>query len=68
MAVPTFSALDALKLELQAVEGIANPERCEGLGITGDAVYLCVHRGSRGFGEAILRDHENQFGSNGLAC
>ena len=53
--------------ELQAVESIANPERCKGLGIIGDSVYLCVHSGSRGFGEAILRDHVNHFGSDGVA-
>ena len=53
--------------ELQAAENIANAERCEQLGIAGDAVYLCVHSGSRGLGEAILRDHVNQFGSDGLA-
>jgi release factor H-coupled RctB family protein len=53
--------------ELQAVESIASSESCEQLGITGDAVYLCVHSGSRGFGEAILRDHVAQFGSDGLA-
>jgi len=35
--------------------------------ISGEAVYLCVHSGSRGFGEAILRDHVAQFGSDGLA-
>jgi release factor H-coupled RctB family protein len=54
--------------ELQAVESIANPERCEQLGIAGDAVYLCVHSGSRGFGEAILREHVSQFGFGGLAA
>jgi len=54
--------------ELQAVESIASPESCEQLGVTGDAVYLCVHSGSRGFGEAILREHVAQFGSGGLAA
>src|SRR6266550_3465219 len=52
--------------ELQAMEGIASPEACEQLGIRGDAVYLCVHSGSRGFGEAILREHVTQFGFAGL--
>ncbi len=54
--------------ELQAVESIANPESCERLGIDGDAVYLCVHSGSRGLGESILREHVERFGSNGLAA
>jgi release factor H-coupled RctB family protein len=52
--------------ELQAVENIVNREECEKLGITLDAVYLCVHSGSRGFGEAILREHITQFGGAGL--
>src|SRR5205807_2227291 len=52
--------------ELQAVESIASAEGCERLGIGGDAVYLCVHSGSRGFGEAILREHVAQFGFGGL--
>ena len=54
--------------ELQAVDSVANPEGCEQLGISAGAVYLCVHSGSRGFGEAILRDHIDQFGSDGLAA
>jgi release factor H-coupled RctB family protein len=53
--------------ELQAIESVASPEACEQLGITADAVYLCVHSGSRGFGEAVLREHVAQFGSSGLA-
>src|ERR1700730_7107200 len=39
--------------ELQAIERIMNPGTCEQLGIAADAIYLCVHSGSRGFGEAI---------------
>jgi release factor H-coupled RctB family protein len=53
--------------ELQMIESVVNPEACEQLGIGATAVYLCVHSGSRGFGEAILRDHVAQFASNGLA-
>jgi release factor H-coupled RctB family protein len=52
--------------ELQAVENIVNREECEKLGITQDAVCLCVHSGSRGFGESILREHITRFGSAGL--
>jgi release factor H-coupled RctB family protein len=54
--------------ELQAVESIASAENCKRLGVSGDAVYLCVHSGSRGFGEAILREHVAQFGGGGLAA
>lgn len=53
--------------ELQAIEGIVNREECGKLGLTPDAVYLCVHSGSRGFGEAILREHVTKSGSGGLA-
>lgn len=52
--------------ELQAVETIVSSQECAGLGIISNAVYLCVHSGSRGFGEAILREHFAQFGSEGL--
>jgi release factor H-coupled RctB family protein len=54
--------------ELQAVESIASAENCKRLGVSGDAVYLCAHSGSRGFGEAILREHVAQFGGGGLAA
>jgi len=53
--------------ELQGIESIASSEACGRLGIRGDSVYLCVHSGSRGFGEAVLREHTGQFGSGGLA-
>ena len=52
--------------ELQAIESTPNGPECERLGIVQDAIYLCVHSGSRGFGEAILRDHVARFASNGL--
>jgi release factor H-coupled RctB family protein len=54
--------------ELQAIECVTNPETCEQLGIAADAVYLCVHSGSRGFGEAVLRQHVAQFGAAGLVA
>ena len=53
--------------ELQVVEMAQSPEICEKLGITSDAVYLCVHSGSRGLGEAILHDHVAAFGNRGVA-
>ncbi len=43
--------------ELQAIESVANPAVCEEHGLTEDAAYLCVHSGSRGFGESVLREH-----------
>jgi release factor H-coupled RctB family protein len=53
--------------ELQVIESVVNPDGCEQLGIGAAAVYLCVHSGSRGFGEAILREHIAQYASDGLA-
>lgn len=54
--------------ELQAIETIENPELAEQLGVTPAAVYLCVHSGSRGFGEAILREHLDAHGPIGLSA
>ena len=53
--------------ELQTCETIANASVCEQSGIAAGAVFLCVHSGSRGFGEAILREHVDAFGFGGLA-
>ena len=54
--------------ELQAVERIVSAQACHDLSIDVEAVYLCVHSGSRGFGEAILREHVDKFGAGGLAA
>jgi release factor H-coupled RctB family protein len=54
--------------ELQTIESVVNAMECESAGITMDAVYLCVHSGSRGFGEDILRDHFAGFSSAGLVA
>lgn len=51
--------------ELQAVESIENAAACAALGVTTEAVYLCVHSGSRGLGAAILRDHVAAHGMAG---
>lgn len=52
--------------ELQVAETIANRDACEAMGVTEDFVYLCVHSGSRGFGEAILREHVAARGMGGI--
>ena len=52
--------------ELQSIESIENASECEALGITADAAYLCVHSGSRGLGEAVLREHVDQHRASGL--
>lgn len=53
-------------VELQSIDGIFDGPECERLGISADAVYLCVHSGSRGFGEEILKEHVAKFASRGL--
>jgi release factor H-coupled RctB family protein len=52
--------------ELQAVESMEDSAACEELGIDAESVYLCVHSGSRGLGEAILREHTDNRGAGGL--
>ena len=52
--------------ELQAIERVESLEVGAQLGIAQDAVYLCVHSGSRGLGEAILREQVERFGFGGL--
>lgn len=52
--------------ELQKVERIESPEQCEALGVDCHALYLCVHSGSRGLGESILRGHTSERGASGL--
>jgi release factor H-coupled RctB family protein len=54
--------------ELQTCEKIEDVSACAEAGIAADSVFLCVHSGSRGFGEAILREHVQAFGSGGLAA
>ncbi len=54
--------------ELQSIESIGNAEVAEGLGLTPESVYLCVHSGSRGLGEAILHEHVSEHGMSGLSA
>jgi len=48
--------------ELQVVESVEDAAVFGQLGLSDEAVYLLVHSGSRGFGEAILREHVERFG------
>lgn len=54
--------------ELQSIESIGSAELADGLGLTPESVYLCVHSGSRGFGEAILQEHVSEHGMSGLSA
>ncbi|GKX54186.1 RNA ligase RtcB family protein [Leminorella grimontii] len=52
--------------ELQAVDTVYNSDEAEALSIDASALLLLVHSGSRGLGQAILRDHVERFGHRGL--
>lgn len=52
--------------ELQAVEEIHDLEACQSLGLDRKNLYLLVHSGSRGLGQAILANHITCFGHEGL--
>jgi release factor H-coupled RctB family protein len=54
--------------ELQDVWRVDDAEAAERIGISKEAVYLLVHSGSRGLGEAILREHVERFRADGLAA
>lgn len=50
--------------ELQVIEDVVGSESW---GLARESIYLCVHSGSRGLGEAILRNHTDRVGAEGLA-
>jgi len=52
--------------ELQRIEAVADAAQFAALGLSEDALYLLVHSGSRGFGEAVLNDHLASHGTSGL--
>ena len=52
--------------ELQTIEQVTDETAFTTAGFSRDQVYLLVHSGSRGFGEAILRAHTGLRGAGGL--
>ena len=52
--------------ELQVIERVENAEAFEKAGLSAEQVNLLVHSGSRGFGEAILREHVEKFRFEGM--
>lgn len=52
--------------EIQQIDAIYDAEAMTALGIERRHLVLLVHSGSRGLGEAILRDHVDQYGHAGL--
>ena len=53
--------------ELSAVDEILDPVAFRVLGLEEDRFVLLVHSGSRGLGEAILREHLEHHGARGLS-
>ena len=52
--------------ELQQLDEIHDEAACEALGLERKQLLLLVHSGSRGLGEAILREQVDRFGHHGL--
>jgi release factor H-coupled RctB family protein len=53
-------------VEFQRIEEIADPARFAALGLREDRVWMMVHSGSRGLGQAILQAHQGRDVSEGL--
>lgn len=54
--------------ELQSVEQIVDAVTFKQLGIGKEQLVVLVHSGSRGLGEAVLREHAIEHGGNGVAA
>ncbi len=52
--------------ELQAVEEAFEPAEFKKFGLGKQQLVVLVHSGSRGLGEAVLRDHVDQHSGNGV--
>lgn len=52
--------------ELQKVERIIDQQALAAVGVDPDRLILLVHSGSRGLGEAILREHVERYRGEGL--
>ena len=53
--------------ELQTIDKVEDGEALAGSGVDRKRLQLLVHSGSRGLGQAILRDHVDAFSHAGLA-
>ena len=54
--------------ELQAVERVVSDGDFAHLGLDSKELYLVVHSGSRGYGEALLREHVHKHKAGGLTA
>ena len=52
--------------ELQRIEHVHCQQSFLDLGLDKNNLFLLVHSGSRGIGEALLRNHTDRFGAEGL--
>ncbi|GAO53237.1 RNA ligase RtcB family protein [Novosphingobium sp. MD-1] len=53
-------------VEFQRIEAVANEERFAALGLAQDRVWMMVHSGSRGLGQAVLQAHRQPDISQGI--
>jgi release factor H-coupled RctB family protein len=53
-------------VEFQRVEKVVDGERFDTLGLHADRVWMMVHSGSRGFGQAVLQAHKTEPVSAGM--
>lgn len=53
--------------EMQSIEKVLCQKSFLSLGLDRKNLFLLVHSGSRGIGEALLRKHTGQYGAEGLA-
>jgi release factor H-coupled RctB family protein len=53
-------------VEFQKIEDVVDPDRFAALGLADDRVWMMVHSGSRGLGQAILQDQVDRTGKSGL--
>ena len=53
-------------VEFQRVEEVVNGDRFDALGLQADRVWMMVHSGSRGLGQAVLQAHKTEPVSTGL--
>ncbi len=54
--------------ELQSIEKVFDRDTFNALGPDKNCLYLLVHSGSRSVGDALLREHTDQYGPIGLAA
>lgn len=53
-------------VEFQRLEEVVDADRFSALGLSEDRVFMMVHSGSRGLGQAILQDQADRTGKSGL--